>query len=137
MDTLKERTQSSDWFEDGLMKRLPDELQDSFSQEQIDALKVAFGARKWGKHPVDIRGTINIWTWRYYFVFLMGRNQRSLSRRERQISLITKTFFTLMFLLFSTLLGLLVIYLIKSAAGIDLFPGFSLGIWGWFKGTFL
>ncbi|WP_415883589.1 3-phosphoshikimate 1-carboxyvinyltransferase [Neptuniibacter sp. QD34_54] len=137
MDTLKERTQSSDWFEDGLMKRLPEDLQESFSQKQIDALKVAFGARKWGKHPVDIRGTINIWTWRYYFVFLMGRNQRSLSRRERQISLIMKTFFTLLFLLFSTLLGLLVIYLVKSAAGIDLFPGFSLGIWGWFKGTFL
>ena len=137
MDTLKERTQSSDWFEDGLMKRLPEDLQDSFSKEQIDALKVAFGARKWGKHPVDIRGTVNIWTWRYYFVFLMGRNQRSLSRRERQISLMMKTFFMFAFLLFSTLMGLLVIYLIKSAAGIDLFPGFSLGIWGWFKGTFL
>lgn len=137
MDTLKERTQSSDWFEDGLMKRLPDDLQDSFSKEQIDALKVAFGARKWGTHPVDIRGTINIWSWRYYFVFLMGRNQRSLSRRERQISLIMKTTFMFIFLLFSTLMGLLVIYLIKSAAGIDLFPGFSLGIWGWFKGTFL
>ncbi|WP_415890382.1 3-phosphoshikimate 1-carboxyvinyltransferase [Neptuniibacter sp. SY11_33] len=137
MDTLKERTQSSDWFEDGLMKRLPDDLQDSFSQEQIDALKVAFGARKWGKHPVDIRGTVNIWTWRYYFVFLMGRNQRSLSRRERQISLMMKTFFLFVFLMFSTVMGLLVIYLLKSAAGIDLFPGFSLGIWGWFKGTFL
>lgn len=137
MDTLKERTQSSDWFEDGLMKRLPDDLQDSFSQEQIDALKIAFGARKWGKHPVDIRGTVNIWTWRYYFVFLMGRNQRSLSRRERQISLMMKTFFLFVFLMFSTVMGLLVIYLLKSAAGIDLFPGFSLGIWGWFKGTFL
>lgn len=137
MDTLKERSEVVDHFKDGLMKRLPEDLQESFSQEQIDALKVAFGARKWGKHPVDVRGTINIWTWRYYFVFLMGRNQRSLSRRERQISLIMKTFFTLIFLLFSTLLGLLVIYLIKSAAGIDLFPGFSLGIWGWFKGTFL
>ena len=137
MDTLKERTQSSDWFEDGLMKRLPEDLQDSFSKEQIDALKVAFGARKWGKHPVDIRGTVNIWTWRYYFVFLMGRNQRSLSRRERQISLMMKTFFLFVFLMFSTVMGLLVIYLLKSAAGIDLFPGFSLGIWGWFKGTFL
>lgn len=137
MDTLKERTQSSGWFEDGLMKRLPDDLQDSFSQEQIDALKVAFGARKWGTHPVDIRGTINIWSWRYYFVFLMGRNQRSLSRRERQISLMMKTFFLFVFLMFSTVMGLLVIYLLKSAAGIDLFPGFSLGIWSWFKGTFL
>jgi hypothetical protein len=67
----------------------------------------------------------------------MGRNQRSLSRRERRISLMIKTFCLFLFLAFSTLMGLLVLYLAKSAAGIDLFPGFSLGIWGWFKETFL
>ena len=26
------------------------------------------------------------------------------------------------------------VFLATSAAGIALFPGFSLGIWGWFKG---
>ena len=35
------------------------------------------------------------------------------------------------FLALCTLLGLLALYIAKSAAGIDLFPGFSLGIWGW------
>jgi hypothetical protein len=35
--------------------------------------------------------------------------------------------------LFSTLLRLLALYLAKSAAGIDLIPGFSLGIWTWFN----
>ena len=138
MGTTSEKSeQKQDWFEDGLMKRLPSDVQGSFSQAQLDALKVAFGARKWGRHPVDVRGTINIWTWRYYFVFLMGRNRRELSRTEKQISLFLKTILIFTFLLFSTLLGLLVIYLLKSAAGIDLFPGFSLGIWGWFKGLFL
>ena len=137
MDDSTQEPKQKDWFEDGLMQRLPSDMQGSFSDEQITALKVAFGARKWGKHPVDLRGTINIWTWRYYFVFLMGRNKRSLSRRERRISLMIKTLVTFLFLGFSTLMGLLIIYLIKSAAGIDLFPGFSLGIWGWFKGTFL
>ena len=39
--------------------------------------------------------------------------------------------------MFSTLLGLLILYLVKSALGIDLVPGFSLGTWGWFKGEFL
>jgi hypothetical protein len=137
MDSTTQEPKQKDWFENGLMQRLPSDMQGSFSDEQIAALKVAFGARKWGKHPVDLRGTINIWTWRYYFVFLMGRNKRSLSRRERRISLMIKTLAMFLFLSFSTLMGLLIIYLIKSAAGIDLFPGFSLGIWGWFKGTFL
>ncbi|WP_415893530.1 3-phosphoshikimate 1-carboxyvinyltransferase [Neptuniibacter sp. PT8_73] len=137
MDNTTKEPVQKDWFEDGLMQRLPVDIKDSFTKEQINALKVAFGARKWGKHPVDLRGTINIWTWRYYFVFLLGRNRRSLSRRERQINLMVKTALTFTFILFSTLLGLLILYLVKSAAGIDLFPGFSLGIWGWFKGTFL
>ncbi|WP_415897568.1 3-phosphoshikimate 1-carboxyvinyltransferase [Neptuniibacter sp. QD57_21] len=137
MDNITKEPAQKDWFENGLMQRLPADIQDSFTQEQLNALKVAFGARKWGKHPIDIRGTINIWTWRYYFVFLLGRNRRSLSRRERQINLMVKTALTFTFILFSTLLGLLIIYLVKSAAGIDLFPGFSLGIWGWFKETFL
>jgi hypothetical protein len=137
MDRETTETKKKDWFENGLLQRLPGDMQDSFTDEQIAALKVAFGARKWGKHPIDLRGTINIWSWRYYFVFLMGRNQRSLSRRERRISLMIKTFCLFLFLAFSTLMGLLVLYLAKSAAGIDLFPGFSLGIWGWFKGTFL
>ncbi len=56
--------QTKDWFEEGLFKRLPEDIRDSFSQEQLSALKVAFGARKWGKHPVDIRGTLKVWTWR-------------------------------------------------------------------------
>lgn len=137
MDRETTETKQKDWFENGLMQRLPNDMHDSFTAEQIAALKVAFGARKWGKHPIDLRGTINIWSWRYYFVFLMGRNQRSLSRRERRISLMIKTFCLFLFLAFSTLMGLLVLYLAKSAAGIDLFPGFSLGIWGWFKETFL
>jgi hypothetical protein len=33
----------------------------------------------------------------------------------------------------SLTLGLLVLYLFKSALGINLFAGFSLGIWDWFK----
>ncbi|BBB25465.1 hypothetical protein [Amphritea japonica] len=129
--------QTKDWFEEGLFKRLPEDVRGSFSQEQLAALKVAFGARKWGKHPVDIRGTLKIWTWRYYFVILLGRNRRELSRAEQKTAAFMQAFFLMLFLTFSTLLGLLVLYLIKSAAGIDLFPGFSLGIWGWFKTNIL
>ena len=37
-------------------------------------------------------------------------------------------------ILASTLFGILVLYLIKSALGIDIFKGFSFGVWDWFKG---
>jgi hypothetical protein len=31
-------------------------------------------------------------------------------------------------------MGILVLYLVKSALGINLIEGFSFGIWDWFKG---
>ncbi|BBB28934.1 3-phosphoshikimate 1-carboxyvinyltransferase [Neptunomonas japonica] len=127
----------NDSFINGLKERLPDDLKESFSQEQLSALKVAFGARKWGQHKIDLRGTLRIWRWRYYFVFLAGRNKRDLTRREQELSRMATTLAIAIFLTFATLLGLIVLYLIKSALGIDLFPNYSLGLWGWFKNQFL
>ncbi len=122
-----------DPFVIGLKERLPGELRESFSDEQLEALKVAFGARKWGQHRVDLRATVRIWRWRYYFVFLAGRNKRDLTRGQQELSRAAKAGTIALFLLFSLLLGLAVLYLIKSALGIDVFPGFSLGLWDWFK----
>ena len=116
-----------------LLGKLPNAQRDSFSDEQPLALKVALGARKWGKHAFDIRSTFGVWRWRYYFVIIGGREHRQLTRQEVQIGLIAKAVFLFSFLVFSCLFGLLVLYLVKSAMGIDLFPGYSLGIWSWFK----
>ena len=127
----------NDSFINGLKERLPDDLKDSFTQEQLAALKIAFGARKWGQHPIDLRGTLKFWRWRYYYVLLAGRNKRDLSRREQDLSRIATAFAVASFLLFATLLGLVVLYLIKSALGIDIFPNYSFGLWGWFKTQFL
>ncbi len=120
----------------GLISKMPKSVSDSFSDEQLTHLMTAIGSRSWGKHSIDQRGTFKIpfYRWRYYYVLLLGRNHRDLSRNEKKISLISATIFSTIFLTFSALLGLLVIYLLKSAIGIDLFPGFSLGIWDWFKG---
>ncbi|NQD79280.1 3-phosphoshikimate 1-carboxyvinyltransferase [Pseudomonas sp. CrR14] len=122
-----------DAFVKGLKERLPDDLRDSFSNEQLSALKVAFGARQWGRHPVDMRGTLKLWRWRYYFVLLAGRNQRDLSRAQQELSLTAKALGVSVFLMISLLVGLLFLYLIKSALGINLFSGYSLGLWDWFK----
>ncbi|MGL6045840.1 MAG: hypothetical protein ACRC02_05160 [Vogesella sp.] len=119
-----------------LLGRMPQEIADTFTEAQLASLRLALGARSWGRHAVDIRGTVVFWRWRYYYVFLLGRNRRELSRREKQLSLLLQAVFLSVLLLLSTLLGLLVLYLVKSALGIDLFPGFSLGIWSWFKQQF-
>lgn len=120
-----------------LLARIPPEVAQSFTEAQLSALRVALGARSWGRHAVDWRGTFAVWRWRYYFVFLLGRNRRELSRHEKQLSLLLQAAFLAVLLMVCTLLGLLVLYLVKSAMGIDLFPGFSLGIWSWFKSNVL
>ena len=119
-----------------LLGRMPQDIADTFTEAQLASLRLALGARSWGRHAVDVRGTVVFWRWRYYYVFLLGRNRRELTRREKQLSLLLQAVFLSALLLLSTLLGLLVLYLVKSALGIDLFPGFSLGIWSWFKQQF-
>jgi hypothetical protein len=122
-----------DDFIEGLTHRLPAHLRDSFTDDQLAALKVAFGARQWGQHPVDLRGTIGFFHWRYYFVVLAGRQRRHLSRLEHEISRMAAASAIGIFLFLSILTGLLTLYLMKSALGIDVLPDTSLGIWDWFK----
>jgi len=116
-----------------LLERMPAEVRDSFSELQLAELRVALGARQWGKHKVDIRGTLGLGRWRYYYVFVAGRNLRD-GVRQGQLGLLMQAVLLSLLLVASALLGLLLLYLVKSALGIDLFSDFSLGIWGWFKG---
>jgi len=120
-----------------LLQRMPKNVQDSFTEEQLANIKIAIGARTWGSHVIDLRSTVKMFRYRYYYVFVAGRNRRELSARERRIGLFIQAVALTSFLTFSALLGILVLYLLKSAAGIDIFPGFSFGVWGWFKGEFL
>ncbi len=119
-----------------LLARMPKTVADSFNEEQLSHLLTAVGARSWGRHTIDVRGTFKIpfYRWRFYYVLLLGKNYRGLSRKEKQLSLLTSTLVFSLFLILCSLGGLLLIYLIKSALGINLFYGFSLGIWDWFKG---
>ncbi|MBO1254233.1 3-phosphoshikimate 1-carboxyvinyltransferase [Alteromonas sp. 5E99-2] len=118
------------------LNRIPKEILATFTEEQLSHLHSALGAGSWKKHNVDIRTTFPIpfVKSRLYLVLLIGRNRRDLSRKEKQISAFTITLVITGFVLASSLFGLLVLYLIKSALGINLFQNFSLGIWDWFKG---
>lgn len=126
-----------DPFVQQLMAKLPKGSADTFSDEQLLALKAALWGRSWGAHSFDLRWTLSIWRWHYYFVVLGGRNRRELTRREREIQRLALASVLALFITVSTLFGLLLLYLLKSAMGINLIPGFSLGVWDWFKAVFL
>ncbi|MCQ4310611.1 3-phosphoshikimate 1-carboxyvinyltransferase [Stutzerimonas sp. VN223-3] len=123
-----------DAFIIGLKQRLPEELRESFTDQQLEGLRSAFATRSWARHKIDLRGTFSFWSNQYYFVLVGGRNKRSLSRAQRNLSLAAKAGAITLFLFFSVLVGLVVLYLLKSALGINLLPNYSLGLWDWFKG---
>ena len=120
-----------------LLDKVPADMRGSFSDAQLLALKIALGGRTWGAHALDLRFTLKWWRWQYYFVLLAGRNRRTLTEREKRIQRLSMALLLAAFLLFSTAVGILVLYLLKSALGIDLLPGFSFGVWGWFQQEFL
>ncbi len=122
-----------------ILSRMPAKVADSFSDIQLTHIKTAIGSRSWGHHAVDLRGTLTFpfSRWRFYYVFLLGRNRRQLSDREKRASAFMTAVILLIFISCSAMFGLLIIYLLKSYAGIDLFPGFSLGIWDYFKENFM
>ena len=114
-----------------LLSTMPEDVQQSFNEKQLTYLKTAVASRQWGHHPVDVRGTVKGFKHRYYYVFLAGKNKRELSREEERMSRIVRAFFLSVFLLISVLTGLITLYVVKSALGINLFEGFSLGLWDW------
>ena len=120
-----------------LLEKMPKKVASSFNEEQLSHLRNAIGAREWGKHKLDVRGTVKFFKWRYYYVILAGRNRRSLSEKEvREARVLTASIIAI-FITFAVLLGLIIIYLVKSALGINLIDGWSLGLWTWFKANVL
>ena len=79
-----------DAFIIGLKQRLPEELRESFTDQQLEGLRSAFATRSWARHKIDLRGTFSLWSNQYYFVLVGGRNKRSLSRAQRNLSLAAK-----------------------------------------------
>ena len=70
------------------------------------------------RHQIDIRRSFPFFSKRYYLVFLFGRDLRRQHRQESTLSRMLLTF-------------LLLIAVIKSALGIDVFQNFHVGIWDW------
>lgn len=112
-----------------LLQRMPASIARTFTQTQLQALETAVATRQWGRHPIDIRGSIPWGSHRYFFAMLAGRNRRDMSEQEKALDNAFAILLFLGFLSFCAVCGFVTLYLIKSALGIDIFADYSLGLW--------
>lgn len=123
---------AGDPFSENIIANIPLDIRRSFSTEQLNALRAALAtAHDRSRHMVDVRTSIPLYFARYYIVFLLGRDLRRATRRtmlERRRDSSQAASFTLVFaiiwniLLVLGIIGLITLYVLKSAMGIDIMP---------------
>ncbi len=125
---------SGDPFLEDFFRRIPRDVAANFTDDQLLAIRMAFGGRERGAHAVDIRLSLPLPFKRMYMVLLLGSERRTPTRRRqdraRQPLATAGNFIAgtiVIGVLVVALLGTL--YLMKSALGIDLLPDATLGLW--------
>jgi hypothetical protein len=119
---------SGDPFLAKFFARIPADVASSFTPAQLDAVKMAFGARSWGSHAIDIRKSFGlplVWR-RFYLVLLMGAERREEDRLRAEGALfgtLGNAALTIAFLAVLLIPSAFVLYALKSFAGIDVLPG--------------
>lgn len=133
--TVPVSPQPIDPFQKLFFSRIPEDVAESFSPAQLDAVKLAFGARSSGAHAVDVRFTVPVAGRSWYVVLLAGRVRRMhmhLHHRGMLKRLLRRMWRTGHALMATTLVVigmfalLIVLYVGKRALGIDIFPGFDM-----------
>lgn len=114
---------AGDPFLEQFFSRIPEKTANSFSSDQILAIKMAFGARDWGLHAVDLRFSIPLL--RYYVVLVMGPEKRTKERRNTDrkfhpFATLTNGFAGLVFLALLAIPVGLTAYAVKSGFGVDI-----------------
>ena len=115
-----------DAYTDSVLRRIDTDVLDSLSPDQYKAIKEGVSAaRPYARHPIDKRGVLPLFFARYYFVFLMGRDKRTSTvkeelNRKRKGGMAGGAMFFVFALSPLILAALVVLYFLKSAAGVDL-----------------
>jgi len=114
-----------DPFVEKFFSRIHGEVAASFTDAQLNAIKMAFGARDWGSHSIDMRRSVRFLWWRFYFVLLAGPERRPAERLAAEGSpfgTIGNALLTTAFLLMILAPLFVLLYGLKTATGIDIVP---------------
>ena len=111
---------------------MPANIPETFSDEQLRAIIRAYGIKSWDRHAVDLRFTLPVLARTYYLVFLLDLDKRPRNRAEHHshpFATVGNVIFLLLIMLLLLSFVLAAFYILKSASGVNIAPGFSLGIW--------
>lgn len=139
------KTTRIDAYTNHIFEQIPQDVKDTFSEIQTEAIKEAvksgFSPKR---HAIDLRGVIPLFFWKFYFVFHFGRDTRSTTKdtelgRRTGAKLLGNILFIIAALSPIVLILMIILYFLKSAMGINLFPNLSLsdiltGIGNWIEG---
>ena len=118
-----------DAFTDSVIRRIDPDVMASLTHDQREAIVEAVSSsRPLNRHPIDFRGIAPLFFANYYYVFLMGRDKRygtqtKEATRRQGTALAGGAVFFLFAISPILVLALIVLYLLKSFAGIDLVQG--------------
>lgn len=117
---------------------MPESAANSLSFEQLLAIQHALIRRGAARHKLDMRFTLKLpfVPFSFYLVLLGGRNRRNLTAKEQAIAALMLLLLITIGLTVIILTGLVFLYLLKSALGINVFEDYSLGLWDWFRSYF-
>ena len=71
---------------DSIVQRLPDDVRESFSEDQTEAIRQAAEQCQWGSHAIDMRVSIPLPGSRFYIAVVGGKERRNAVRRETERS---------------------------------------------------
>ena len=119
---------AEDPFQKLFFSRIPTEIAQSFSAEQLEAVKLAFGARSPGAHVLDLRFSVPFGERSWYVVLLAGQMRRlsphkTLKRLFRLFKNTANAAIATAIVLVTMFALLIVLYAGKRALGIDVFRG--------------
>ena len=115
-----------DPFLEEFFQRIPERTARSFSDDQLLAIKMAFSARTWGAHSVDLRLSLPFLLRRYYIVLLMGPERRSavrraLDRKRTPLATLGNAMGIGVFLAVAAVPVMIIAYTLKTSFNVNLF----------------
>jgi hypothetical protein len=124
-------TPNMDAFADDVIKRMDPRVRETLTPAQLEAVIDALGGARRPSGAIELRGALPLYFARFFFLLYVARDRRTATARldgarRSKASHMGVIMFTILVLSPFILLFLGLLYLLKVAFGVDVFPEYHL-----------